>query len=75
MTHLTRFLKKDQNLNSLINQAKVIHCGNDESFAFLVYYDFIKKPSPMVIVTENMLACQTLYNKLNLMLKDKVLKL
>ena len=72
MTHLTRFLNKDKVLNNLINEAKVIRCGNDESFAFLVYHNYIKTPSPMVIVTENMLACQTLFNKLSLMLKDKV---
>ena len=72
MTHLTRFLNKDKVLNNLINEAKVIRCGNDESFAFLVYHNYIKTPSPMVIVTENMLACQTLFNKLSIMLKDKV---
>ena len=39
MTHLTRFLNKDKVLNNLINEAKVIRCGNDESFAFLVYHN------------------------------------
>ena len=73
MTHILNFLKSKKTLNNIINESKVINCANDETFAFFAYYNYLKNPLPLVIVTENLLACQNLYNKLNLMLKDKVL--
>ena len=39
---------------------------------FLIYYNYVKSPTPLIVVTENLLACQNLYNKLSVMLKDKV---
>jgi transcription-repair coupling factor (superfamily II helicase) len=37
-----------------------------------VYYQYLSNPSQIVIVTENLYACQNLFSKLSLMLQDKV---
>ena len=71
MNKITNLLQKQKQFNNIIQQ-KVIHCGNDESFAFFAFYKYISEPRQLVIVMENLLACQNVYNKLSMMLKDKV---
>ena len=68
-------LKKNNFDNFLVNiekDTKVIHCANDESFAFFAYYKYINEPQTIIIVMENLLACQNMYNKLSMMIKDNV---
>ena len=72
MNQIIKYLSQRKHFDNVINSQKEIHCGNDESFAFYVYYKYLNNPSQIVIVTENLFAAQNLYNKLSLMLTDKV---
>ena len=72
MNQLIKFLSQRKQFDDLMNSQKEIHCGNDESFAFYVYYKYLTNKKQIVIVTENLFACQNLYNKLSNMLKDNV---
>ena len=72
MIDILRKLKIAIVLDSYEKETKVIHCSNDESFAFFAYYQYLSNPQTMVIVMENLLACQSMYNKLSVMLKDNV---
>ena len=72
MNQVIKFLSQNKQFDNLMNNNQKIHCGNDESFAFYVYYQYLSNPSQIVIVTENLYACQNLFSKLSLMLQDKV---
>ena len=72
MNQIIKLLSQRKQFDNLMNSQKVIHCGNDESFAFYVYYQYSLNKRQMVIVTENLYACQNMYNKLSMMLKDNV---
>ena len=72
MNQLITFLSQRKQFDNLMNSQKVIHCGNDESFAFYVYYKYLTNKKQIVIVTENLYSCQNLFNKLSNMLKDNV---
>ncbi len=72
MIEILKKIKIAKVLNSYEKETKVIHCGNDETFAFLAYYQYLNNPQTMVIVMENLLACQSMYNKLSVMLKENV---
>ena len=72
MIEILKKLKIAKVLNSYEKETTVIHCGNDETFAFLAYYQYLNNPQTMVIVMENLLACQSMYNKLSVMLKENV---
>ena len=72
MKRIINYLNSNTTFEKLVNNKKVIHCGNDESFAFYVYYKFVNFPKTTVVVMENLLACQNIYNKLSNMLPDKV---
>ena len=62
MNKITNLLQKQKQFNNIIQQ-KVIHCGNDESFAFFAFYKYISEPRQLVFVMDNLLACQKVYNK------------
>ena len=47
MTHILNFLKSKKTLNNIINESKVIHCANDETFAFFAYYNYLKNSFPL----------------------------
>ncbi len=64
--------KLQDDFQKIFLDKRVIHCGNDESFAFFVYYQFSQNPQQMIIVLDNLLSCQNIYNRLSMMLKDKV---
>ena len=46
MTPIIKYLDSKYNFEDIINSKKVIHCGNDESFAFYAYYKYINNPNP-----------------------------
>lgn len=72
MKAIINYLNKFKEFNNIFDDKRVIHCENDESFAFLLLYEYITNPRPLVIVLENLLACQNMYAILSDMLKDKV---
>lgn len=73
MNNILNFLnKKNNSFNNLLEDKKIIHCGNNESFAFLAVCKFLTSKTPLVIVMENLLACQNLYNELLSILKENV---
>ena len=72
MKRIINYLNSNTTFEKLVDNKKEIHCGNDESFAFYVYYKFVNFPKTTVVVMENLLACQNIYNKLSNMLPDKV---
>ena len=53
-------------------EKELIRCSNDDSFAFFVYYRFINSAKTIIVVADNLLGCQTFYNKMSAMLKNKV---
>ena len=67
--YLNVFTKTFENILEANN---VIHCSNDESFAFFVFHQFIKHPRQYIIVLDNLLSCQELYDKLSRLLNGKV---
>ena len=71
MNKITNLLKKQKQFINIIEQ-KEIRCSNEESFAFYAFYKYISEQKQIVVVMENLLACQNVYNKLSMMLKDKV---
>ena len=66
------FIKLQDTFEKIYNDKRIIHCSNDESFAFFVYYQFIHNPRQIIIVLDNLFNCQNVYNRLSMMLKDKV---
>lgn len=72
MKAIINYLSKFKEFNNIFDDKKVIHCENDESFAFLLLYEYTTNPRPLVIVLENLLACQNMYTLLNDMLHDKI---
>lgn len=57
--------------NSLLDK-ELISCNSEDSLAFYIYLSFVKKPQKIVVVMENLLACQNMYNRLFNMLHDHV---
>ena len=54
MNKITNLLQKQKQFNNIIQQ-KVIHCGNDESFAFFAFYKYISEPRQLVMFIINYL--------------------
>ena len=72
MKQIIDYLKKKHTFDKLIDDKKVIYCNNDDSFAFLINYQFNNLKETTIIVTDNLLSCQNLYNILASMLKEEV---
>ena len=41
MNQVIKYLSQRKQFENILNSQKEIHCGNDESFAFYVYYKFV----------------------------------
>lgn len=72
MNNILNFLNTKSNFDDLLNNKKIIHCGNDESFAFFILSKFLRNNTPLIVVMENLLTCQNVYNKLSSMIKENV---
>lgn len=72
MNNILNYLYSNKTFNNLLDDKKVIHCGNNESFAFYVLAKFMNTKTTLFVVMENLLACQNIFNKLSLMDKEHV---
>lgn len=71
MLNLYNLVKKSEQLQKYINNWSDFEISNDESLAFFVSMQFYNNNQTIVIVKENLLGAQNLYNSLSFILKDK----
>lgn len=72
MNEVLNYLSKQKEFTNIVEDTREICCSNEDAFAFFVLYYFLKKTQPLIILTENLLICQNLYNRLMEMLKKDV---
>lgn len=72
MNEILNYLSKQKKFVTLFEDKRDLCCANEEAFAFFVYSYFINKKRPVVVLCENLLTCQNLYNRLMEMAKESV---
>jgi len=70
MNELYKLFDENKYINKVINDNKVVNCGSNETLAFYVAYQYYKSNKSLVLVMENLYACQIMYNKLANMIDD-----
>ena len=70
MNEMLAFFKKVPQLNQQAIELKEACFYHDSSFAFLIALKYLNQPQTIVIIKDNLLGAQQLYNQLSLLLKE-----
>ena len=71
MNKIIEYLSTFPDFNNILNNNKDLSALNDESLVFILACKFMNKPENILIVKENLLAAQNVYNLLVKSLPDK----